>query len=319
MTSKERVLRAIEFRTPDRIPLAKGDDADMAVVTFDPPAGFTPAEAGMDEWGCVWNSFHTDLADQGQVVGHPLADWDRFAEYRFPDPDAPGRFDRMAGQLARPVAEERFIVGHLGAGPMHRIDYLRGFEAYLTDLALQPERVEALLDGIFGVLAGLAQRYADYPVDALLLNDDQAMQSGPLFSMDLWRRHFKPRYRGLFDRIHCQGMKVYMHTCGHLDRHLPLLADCGVDLLDNKQPSLWMDGPGTAAVRGRMAFSSSLDIQSTLFQIAPDEIASEVGRLIRRLSVPEGGFIGSFYHQPDLGIPPDRLARMVEAYRTFRW
>jgi hypothetical protein len=49
------------------------------------------------------------------------------------------------------------------------------------------------------------------------------------------------------------------------------------------------------------------------------DIQAEVSRLIRRLSVPEGGFIGTWYHQPDLGIPPEKTDRMVQAFKAFRW
>jgi arylsulfatase A-like enzyme len=48
MTSRERTLRAITFGQPDRLPLAKGEDADIAFVSGRPACGFVPAAPGMD-------------------------------------------------------------------------------------------------------------------------------------------------------------------------------------------------------------------------------------------------------------------------------
>jgi hypothetical protein len=319
MTSRERVARAIGFRCPDRIPLAKGPNADIAYVGYRPARDCAPAKPGMNEWGCVWTSLNASLGDQGQVCEHPLSDWGSFPSYRFPDPSAPGRFDHAAAEIERLHGKGQFVCASLGKGPMHLLDDLRGFEEYLTDLVTAPERVERLLDGIFGFLSGLVQAFGRLGADAVFLADDQAAQTGPLFSMDIWRQRLKPHYRRLFSLAHDAGCGVFMHTCGNLRQHLAELADAGVDVIDNKQPALWMECPDVDAVRGRIAFSTCLDIQSVMGTIQVGVIEAEVSRLIRRLSVPEGGFIGTWYHQPDLGIPPEKTDRMVQAFKAFRW
>lgn len=319
MTSRERTLRAITFGQPDRLPLAKGEDADIAFVGARPARGFVPAAPGMDEWGCVWSSLNAAAGDQGQVTAHPLADWDAMRRYRFPDPQAPGRLEGLRDEVDRLRHAGKFVCASLGAGPMHRLDYLRGFEAYLMDLLTEPERIEWLLDGIFAYLTGLTEQFGTLGVDAVYLADDQAMQSGPLFAMDIWRERFKPRYRALFARAHALGCRVYMHTCGNLGEHLPELADAGVDLIDNKQPALWMNSPAVDAVRGRVAFSTCLDIQQVLQTIPLAEIEAAVASLVRRLALPAGGFIGTCYHQPDLAIEPEKNARMLDAFRSFSW
>ncbi|HRU06416.1 MAG TPA: hypothetical protein P5137_11655 [Candidatus Brocadiia bacterium] len=53
MTSKEVVLRAVEFRGMERLPLARGADADMVYVGCGKARDFQPAKADMDEWGCM--------------------------------------------------------------------------------------------------------------------------------------------------------------------------------------------------------------------------------------------------------------------------
>jgi uroporphyrinogen decarboxylase len=309
----------VEFSKPDRIPLFKGTEADIATVVFSKVRDFVPPMPGMDEWGCVWVSLNTETGDQGQVAQHPLADWDAFDAYRFPDPHAPGRFDGVAEKIESLHREGKYVVCFIGKGPMHLLDDLRGFEAYLMDLVSEPDRIEAMLDGIFAFLLGATQRFAELGADAVMLLDDQAMQSGPLFSMDIWRQRLKPRYTGLCELAHDKGCKVIMHACGEISGHLPELAEAGVDVIDNKQPALWMASEAVDRVRGKLAFSTCLDIQSVLPTIDPEQIESHVDKLVRRLAVPEGGFIATHYHQRDLNIDPAKTDRMLEAFKSFKW
>lgn len=273
----------------------------------------------MDEWGCVWTSLNPSEGDQGQVVEHPLSDWQQIRNFHFPDPFAPGRMDGVRERIHALRSDRKFVCANLGMGPMHLLNDLRGFEAYLMDLIVAPARTELLLDAIFTFLKGLVEQFGDLGVDAVIFADDQAMQSGPSFSMDIWRGLFKPRYRDLCTLAHEMGCKVFMHTCGDLSQHLTELVDVGVDAIDNKQPALWMHSPAVDQVRGRMVFCTCLDIQSAMGMINSDRIPEEVSRLIRRLSVPAGGFIGTYYHQADLHIAPEKNVLMVEAFKAFVW
>lgn len=228
ITSKEIVLRAIEFRYPPRLPLA---GEDTVGVSYGPAAGFSPAREGEDEWGCVWKSLHPKDGDKGQVVAYPLADWAAFEKYRFPDPYAPGRFDaaRTWARSNRAAMETKFVYGGLGSGPVHMLDYLRGFENFMMDLAEAPEHIEIMLDGIFCFLTGLVEQYAALGLDGVFLADDQATQRGPLFSMEMWNRYLRHRYAELFRLAHEKKLKVWMHSCGDIRYHLPELAAIGVD------------------------------------------------------------------------------------------
>ena len=86
MQSRDLVLKTIEFRSPGRIPLAQGESADIVRVGYNQARKFVPLKEGMNEWGCVWKSLNPGAGDQGQVIEHPLNDWSRFEDFRFPDP-----------------------------------------------------------------------------------------------------------------------------------------------------------------------------------------------------------------------------------------
>ena len=325
MTGREVVLRSLEFSCPERIPLLEKDpfvtrkDADMVILYWRPRTGFVPLKSGMDEWGCMWKSMNPEAGDQGQVVEHPLFDWKKASGYLFPDPFAPGRVEWLEPSLKDLRKSGKFLCGSLGHGPMHLLPDIRGFEGYLTDMVEYPERTEFLLDGIFNFLTGLTLRYSGMKLDAIWIWDDQATQNGLLFSIKTWCRFFKPRYTKLFDLAHSRGMKIFMHTCGHIGEHLPHLIDSGVDAIDNKQPSLWMDSPSAVLAKGRISFSTCLDIQTTINNIPLEKVEEETSRLVRRLSIPSGGFIGTCYSSKDLGIPVEKTYRMIKSFKNFRW
>ena len=201
----------------------------------------------------------------------------------------------------------------------HLLDYLRGFENFMMDLAETPERVELLLDGVFCFLKGLTEKYAEFGCDGVYLVDDQASQRGPLFSMEMWKRHFRPRYAELCALAHERHLKFFLHACGDIRHHLPELLEMGVDMLDNKQPALWMEAPSVNEARGRISFSTCLDIQSVLQNIPLNRVEEEVDHLVRRLSVPAGGFVATRYGGRNLNLPAGVTDRMWRAFRSFRW
>jgi uroporphyrinogen decarboxylase len=317
MDGRELIQKTIGFKQPERLALAKGPDSDIAYISYRNPSDFRGGD-GIDEWGCGWKSLNPDMNDQGQVVSFPLIRESRIQAYSFPDPYADGRFDHVPEEMHKAREKGQFVCGSIGAGPMHRLEYLRGFENFLTDFHLHPEWTEFLMDGIFAFLEGLTLQFAEFGADGIFLIDDQAIQTGPLFSMDVWRKFFKPRYEQLFGLAHEKGLKVYMHACGNLSEHLEDLVSVGVDILDNKQPSLWMDCPAVGRVKGKICFSTCIDIQSTIHTIGIDEIETEVHRLVRRLGTSDGGFIGTYYHQPDLHLPEEKISKMVDAFRAYK-
>ena len=315
MTRKEIVFRTIEFKDPERLAL----NSDMVHIGRGRLFKHLDAWTRQDDWGCIWKSLNPEKGDQGQVIKHPLYDWNQFEKYIFPDPYAEGRFDGFINELEKIDRNEFFVMGGLGKGPMHLLDDLRSFEKYLEDIILEPQRIEVLLNGIFNFLTGMVKQYGEFGLNAVSITDDQAIQTGPIFSMDLWKKYFKPRYKQLFDIAHNYNMKVYMHTCGKLDQHLIELHECGVDIIDNKQPELWMNSTQAELLKGKMTYSTCIDIQTCVFNISLDDIDAEVSRLIKTLTIKEGGFIGTYYPGHDLNIEEDKKNRMIQAYKKFRW
>lgn len=92
MTSKERVKRAIQFQDPDRLPVVmfNRDFDEGDIIICDVIKHFEGENRDTSEYGFVWESFDGTM---GQPRDSIIKDWDDFADYRFPDPKRPDRFE----------------------------------------------------------------------------------------------------------------------------------------------------------------------------------------------------------------------------------
>lgn len=313
MSPKEIVLRAIEFRDPPRLPInycnRDFEHSDTVAVGFAADPAFAPSEPGMTEWGYVWHSLDGTM---GQPESHPLADDAAIEAYRPPDPAAPGRFDHLPAQIE--AERDRFIKAGVGISGFNQATFLRGFEAFLEDLYVAPERAERVLDFVFDFENGIIDRYCDLDVDAVVFGDDWGTQQGLMISPALWRRVFRPRYAGQFARIRAAGKKVWFHTCGNVYDIIGDLIDIGVDVFELLQPDIFGIERLAQEFGGRVCFCCSVDHQRLATTGSREEIYAYVRRLNDNLGRFGGGFIGYIEDYSSLGMPEQNYQWIREAF-----
>jgi len=86
-------------------------------------------------------------------------------------------------------------------------------------------------------------------------------------------------------------------------------------VMNMQQPRAYGIKEVSEIARGKIAFLTTADIQSTLPKADPEAIHAEVRELIEGWSTPEGGFIVFNYGDPEaLNIPPDTDRIMFAAF-----
>ena len=60
--------------------------------------GWVPDKEMEDEWCCIWKTSRK-VPNIGQVIKSPIQNLDDLKKYKFPDPHAKGRFDRINEQI----------------------------------------------------------------------------------------------------------------------------------------------------------------------------------------------------------------------------
>jgi hypothetical protein len=289
---------------------------DLAVLPYTSPGGWVPSEPGADEWGAVWRQ--TDLPNMGQMRKHPIADWAELETYVFPDPDAPGRFDRLAQRVLEFPDLYIVAIAETVLTLWERYYGLRGFAQALVDPYVYPDEMHDLLERVLDfhlrIAAHLGRRFSGR-IDAFLVSDDWGTQTSTLFPLPLWRTFFKERYRRLFKAIHDAGMHVIMHSDGRINDYLPDLIEAGVDAFNLHSPTVVGIEEIGRDFAGKVAFLPCIDIQNTFVRGSTDDVRCEAALLLAHWGTREGGIIPSEYDRVAVGAP---LENVVAAYETFR-
>ena len=278
-----------------------------------------------DEWGV----YRKRVGYYCENVRSPLAgkSKEEILRHPFPDPAEKSRF-RGLREKAKKMHETTGFA--LSAGQAATLFYLAaeltGYNEFMMDLALDPSRVETLVERVLEWMTEFTSRYLDEVgpyVETWWMGDDWGMQTGPIMSPDIFRRMFKPRYRKLIDMVKRKTRaKVCLHTCGATYWALRDFADVGVDVVHPLQPTAAGNEDPVKLKRdfgGTFVFYSNIANTTILPHGSPEEVRGEVKRKIRALA-PGGGYIFSGGHNIQADVPPENVVALFDtAYEAGRY
>ena len=331
MTSWERVNRAIEFSGPDRLPLSHGilpgavdnlgDGLRLLFKEF--PSDFegqTGEYRGTednphfskgeetDDWGCTW--VNPGLGTEGQVKGHPIADWAALDSYKPPDP--------YAGEWPPAKKRDQYDKYVIWSGGGHRLfermHFLRGYDKLLLDIAEDRPEVQALRDLVLDHTLKRLERQLEYDIDAVSYMDDWGAQDRLMIKPQDWRRIFKPAYKKIVDLAHQAGKHCHFHTDGYTMEILDDLIEVGFDVI-NPQFSCMVLAAVAAKCAGRVCIRSDIDRQYLLPYGTPEEIRENVRQVVELFHAPDGGLIGHGEIGPD--VPLANARAMLSTFAEF--
>jgi uroporphyrinogen decarboxylase len=317
MDGRENVLRAIGFKSPERIPRAfwRWGPNDMEAVEFSVMAQSLDATHERDEFGCLWEK--PGGRTIGFVVEHPLADPRALNGYQWPDPDDPKRFTQIRAQSQRIRDRGRAVTCNYLAMLWERLWFLLGLDSAFLRIYEEPSWIGEVLDRLVDFQSRLlrnAQEASGGLIDIWTSTDDWGLQTGPFLPLEKFNALFVPRYRKIFSACHAAGMATYLHSDGKMTAYLEDFADAGLDVLEVED--VRVKGIGELArLRGKLCFQCTLDAQSTMPSGDRTAIAAEAGELVRSLATPRGGLIASIYWDPaSCGVSDDVQSFGVESY-----
>ncbi len=278
-----------------------------------------------DEFGVVW-SMPDDHPYYMDISRHPLAHaaLAGVAEYPFPKGDDPARFAKIRQEALAIKNETPYAVVSGISGVVYETCwYLRGLERWFMDMIEQPEFCEALLDQTLKFWLDWFRLFLDEVgdiVDVIMVGDDLAGQTGPLFRPDFYRRVVKPRQKRLVEYIHSRTQaKVWYHTCGACRTYIPDLIDNGVQILNPVQisaagmePRLLKEQFGKEMV----FWGGAIDAQRVLPRGSPNEIRRQVGENLQTFK-PGGGYVFNNVHNIQAGVPPENIVALYDAAYEF--
>ena len=341
LSSRERVLRAIEHKETDRLP--RDFDAvpeKMEILVRE--TGLSEAqlrEKFRVDMTRVWmrynppytdgrNAFGLRLASAGatqNIAEHPLAHAetvDDILNYSWPDPSwadiARAKAEALEGRrLGRAV-----VCSSWGSifGEAYR---LMGMDSFFMAMAANEEVVDALVGRLTDFFLEVDRRVfaeCDGLVDMAFHGNDLGTQRGLLFSRAMFRRFFAPHLARLAAQAHAHGLKTMFHSCGAVRELIGDLADCGYDALDPVQ--FTADGMDPRALKrdfgSLITFHGAVSAQKVLPLGTEDEVRAHVQDVASALR-PHGGYVFCSDQAVTEDTPTANILAMYDALDTLKW
>lgn len=348
MTDRENYLQTVKFGHPQWIPINIAVNlasliqykGELEAVMCRYPrffGAFTPGQIDYsqygdgscdryeeDAWGYQWHySMH---GIEGCVVRHPLADWADFESYRAPDSDLVldrgGRRDWPAefARIAEQKRQGRLTSGGLVHGFLFlRLQYLRGFENLMYDMADEEPRLYRLIEEIDRHNLNIVRHYCEAGVDVMEIPEDLGAERSMLISREMFKRYIEPSYRRLTAPCRERDILVAIHSDGYILDIIGDLIDIGMEIINPQDLCNGIDNL-RRELKGKACIRLDLDRVKVTPYGTRAEIFDLIEEEVKTLGSARGGleFIYGVYPP----VTPDRLAYVCEAfekYRTYWW
>jgi uroporphyrinogen decarboxylase len=351
MNSKERVQTAFAHQEPDRVPIdylcnpgidqrlkhyynlrdtddeglrqALGVDFRHLVAPYKGPQRFDPIPGRrINEWGMRTRWIGHGSGGYWDYCDFPLKEADVEAILAWPWPD-PDDFDYEA-LLAdcRRYADHYLVFGDPGFGDcINSAGMLRTMEEVLIDLYEDEEETLAIFDRKNAVQLGIVERALDKAkgaIDMLWLGEDLGTQITPILSLDLFRRHLRPRHQAFVDIAKAYDIPVMIHSCGSSSWAFDDFIEMGISVIDTLQPEAANMAPSYLKERygDRLSFHGCISTAGPVVTGTVEEVIADTREKLEILS-PGGGYALAPTHQLQDNSKTENVVALYETARNF--
>ena len=353
MTSKERAYVALDRKEPDKVPLfeawmdtlvveriinrpVKGVHdlidfyrtlgIDFVVI---PPAGLNAKRVGdtfIDEFGLKWQ-VREGQGIVGQFTGFGfyiegmLKSPEKFDEFEFPNPLAPGRIDDFKTAL-KAIGNDYAVTGAVELAIFERAALQVGLRDFLRCMYKAPSFANGVLKGNYEYSLELGKSLLDAGAEFILIGDDIADNHGPMMSVKLFKEFIHPYYKNLVGSLKKRGAKVIFHSDGNLLPIIDDILDWGIDGLHPIDPGAMDIFQFKREYGSKVTVVGGVDMAKLLPFGSEEDVERAVKEVISRVS-PGGGHIlasSNSLHSyvPDMDKYVKNILRYVNTAHKFR-
>jgi uroporphyrinogen decarboxylase len=331
MTSRQRVLEALNHKQPDRLPIFVTLTPQVAAKLS--KALNLPYEEPLDSLLSTRIS-HTRLLTHlgNDCVGiatcvpatkptytdesFPLANAETEADiqtYSFIQADDPTRIS-SALQTIKEYGEDYAVVADI------ETTLLSGLENYQIGMMLKPGYLNHFLDKMMEVNMLAGKELIKAGADMIWAGDDFGSQSSMIMDSNFWRTIFKPRIKYMFEEFRKVNpdIKIAWYTCGSILPVIPDFIEMGLNVLNPLQPmASLMDPLFLKNEYGKyLSFFGAISVHDLFTSKTPNEIKTEVKRRAKILGR-NGGYIISPVHNIPDDCPVENILAFFEAVKEL--
>lgn len=351
MNSKNRVLTTLASEQPDRVPIDYAcnpgihkrlcqhfgvDPTDEEGLLQCLGVDFRGVNANyigpklhadvpgkrVDDWGihCRWVEHAT--GGYWDFCDFPLeeATEEEVAAWPMPNPDD---FDySWIKAYTQAHCEHACYVGGAGlADLLNSTGMIRNYEQVLVDIATDDPAGLLYMDRRLDIMLETTRRTieaADGGIDFIWIGEDLGTQHAPLISIEMYRKHLRPRHQRVIDLAKSFDLPIMIHTCGSSSWVYEDLIEMGMDAVDTLQPEAANMSPEylKKTFGGRLAFHGCISTAGVLATGTPDDV-ERMCRQTLDIMMPGGGYCFSPTHQMQDNTPTENAVRMYECAKKY--
>lgn len=271
-----------------------------------------------DDFGCLWKT--SDDGITGTVIKHPLDEWDKFSEYKAPDPEKVMGIGTIDWEIEKENIRKLKLEGKLvRRGLRHGHTFLqlcdiRGYEELLCDMIDEEPKLLKLIELVENFNMQIIKRYVDLKVDVMEYAEDLGMQVGPMITLEHFRTYIKPSYQRLMQQAREEEIIVHMHSDGDIRLMVDDLIEGGVDVI-NMQDNV--NGVDWIAERfsGKTCIDLDIDRQFITPRGTPEEIDELIKTEVAKIGCKEGGL--TMVYGLYAGVPLENVKAVMDAMEKY--
>ena len=202
------------------------------------------------------------------------------------------------------------------------MEHLDGFfydnPDYLVDIMLEPEKVTARCEeGYRWNIYKIDEivKHCKHYVQGVCFSCDLGTQRAPFINPATFADMFAPWLKKTITHIrNVSDYKVFFHTCGAMEPFIPILIDCGVDIINPVQVSCENMEPFVLKEKygDKICFwGGGCDTHGAFGTGTPDEVRANVKHLMSALA-PNSGFVFNQVHNIMGNVKPENVVAMFD-------
>ncbi len=183
----------------------------------------------------------------------------------------------------------------------------------------KPEFIHEMMTEFNKVNLEIIKRLAEAGVDIVFYMDDLGLKGRSIFSIEHFKEFILPYYKQIYQACKKNGMFIIQHSCGYIDKHLPHMADAGLNGIQALEPAAGVDLAHLKETLGdKVAFLGGIDCSNILNFGTPKDVYEEVKRCVKAAGYGGGYFAGPSHNI--LNAPWENILALraaIEKYRKY--
>ena len=320
MTSKDRVIKQLNFEKTDRVPFNFWMDRRLmadydrrfgkdfrvtyygadVIETF--PRLAWPAGKGEERDGSFW---YTEPA---------IRDWDEAKNLKWPDPGDEKVLDHILANL-REYPDKAIFVNI--PGPFTILHGIRLMDNLFLDVYDYPDELHSVIKKIMDIQNEVIKKAVALPITAVYFQDDLASSGGLLFSPRTIEEFILDYFKEGTALAKKAGKHVVFHSDGQVTDILDKLVEAGIDAVNPLQPEFNDFQFFKAKYNGRLGVYGGIDNTKIIPDGTKSEIESHIAYVFEKLG--DGGGLIMSSHDIPAHCPHENVEAMVACIKKCRY